>query len=89
MPTIATFYGILIQMYWRDHGPPHIHAIYQGYEGLVEIETGRLIGGHLPPNALRIIREWVALRRPELAENWHRARNRQPLRRVAGPDEDR
>jgi hypothetical protein len=32
MPTIATFYGILILMYWRDHGPPHIHAMYQGYE---------------------------------------------------------
>jgi hypothetical protein len=32
MPTIAIFYGIVIQMYWRDHGPPHVHAYYQGYE---------------------------------------------------------
>ncbi len=22
MPTISNFYGILIQMYFKDHGPP-------------------------------------------------------------------
>jgi hypothetical protein len=32
MPMIAIFYGITIQMYWRDHAPPHIHAMYQGFE---------------------------------------------------------
>ncbi len=26
MPTISTFYGILIQIYWQDHPPPHFHA---------------------------------------------------------------
>jgi Domain of unknown function (DUF4160) len=67
MPTIAIFYGIVIQMYWREHGPPHIHAIYQGFEALVAIETGEVIGGRLPPRALRIVREWVLLRRAEFA----------------------
>jgi hypothetical protein len=28
MPTICTFFGIVIQMFWREHGPPHFHAIY-------------------------------------------------------------
>ncbi|MDE3045997.1 MAG: DUF4160 domain-containing protein [Verrucomicrobiota bacterium] len=28
MPTICTFYGILIQMFWNDHAPPHFHALY-------------------------------------------------------------
>jgi hypothetical protein len=60
MPTIAIFYGIVIQMYWREHGPPHIHAIYQGFEALVAIETGEVIGGRLPPRAVRIVRDWVA-----------------------------
>ncbi len=23
MPTISVFYGIVIQMFWRDHNPPH------------------------------------------------------------------
>jgi hypothetical protein len=56
MPTIAIFYGIVIQMYWRDHGPPHLHAFYQGYEALIAIETGEVIGGKLPPGALRLLR---------------------------------
>ncbi len=23
MPTISVFYGVLIQMFWDDHAPPH------------------------------------------------------------------
>jgi hypothetical protein len=68
MPTIAILYGIVIRMYWRDHAPAHIHALYQGFRALVAIESGEVIGGQLPPNALRIVRDWVALRRPELTE---------------------
>jgi hypothetical protein len=60
MPTIAIFYGIVIQMYWRDHSPPHFHAIYQGFEALIAIDSGEVIGGRLPPRALRIVREWLA-----------------------------
>ncbi|EGQ63542.1 hypothetical protein GGI1_20074, partial [Acidithiobacillus sp. GGI-221] len=28
MPIISMFYGILIQMFWQDHAPPHFHALY-------------------------------------------------------------
>ena len=28
MPRIAEFYGIAIYTYFRDHAPPHFHAIY-------------------------------------------------------------
>ncbi len=87
MPTIAVFYGIMIRMYWRDHSPPHLHAIYQGFEALVAIETGAVIGGQLPPNALRIVQEWAVLRRLELMENWQRGRRREPFQQIAGPDE--
>ena len=33
MPTIALFYGIIIQMYFLsyEHNPPHIHAIYNDH----------------------------------------------------------
>jgi hypothetical protein len=40
MPTISIFFGIVVQMYWRDHPPPHIHVFYQGFEALVAIDTG-------------------------------------------------
>ena len=32
MPTISMFYGIVIQMFFDDHNPPHFHAYYQDYE---------------------------------------------------------
>jgi hypothetical protein len=38
MPTISIFFGIVVQMYWRDHPPPHIHVFYQGFEALFALE---------------------------------------------------
>lgn len=45
MPTISMFFGIVIQMCWRDHNPPHLHALYQGQEALFDISNGQIIGG--------------------------------------------
>ena len=28
MPRISEFYGIVVEMYWSDHNPPHFHAKY-------------------------------------------------------------
>ncbi len=39
MPEIARFYGIVIQMYFGDHPPPHFHAIYGGHKAVIDIET--------------------------------------------------
>jgi Domain of unknown function (DUF4160) len=39
LPTISTFYGILIQMFFADHAPPHFHARYAGHEALFDIGT--------------------------------------------------
>jgi len=30
VPIIAIFNGIIIQMFFEDHAPPHIHALYSG-----------------------------------------------------------
>jgi hypothetical protein len=43
MPRISEFYGILIYMYYRDHLPPHIHALYAGREAKVEIVEGDVL----------------------------------------------
>jgi len=39
MPTLSTFHGILIQMFWADHAPPHFHALYAEDEVLIDIRT--------------------------------------------------
>lgn len=51
MSTICTFYGILIQMFWQDHAPPHFHVLYAEHEALIDIRTLEVIGGNLPRRA--------------------------------------
>jgi hypothetical protein len=48
MPVIDRFNGIHIRIYNGDHRPPHIHADYNEFEVLVEIETGLIYVGDLP-----------------------------------------
>jgi Domain of unknown function (DUF4160) len=86
MPTISIFFGFVVEMYWRDHNPPHIHVWYQGAQAIVSIETGEIIGGRLPRTAVRIIRDWVSLRRAELMENWEKGRRHEPFNAVPGAD---
>ena len=40
MPEVSRFYGIVIQIYFADHNPPHFHAFYGGET--VEIDIQRL-----------------------------------------------
>ena len=48
MPTISSFYGILIRMFYNDHAPPHFHARYGGFEATIEIENLAVMEGELP-----------------------------------------
>jgi hypothetical protein len=86
MPTISIFFGVIVQMYWSDHPPPHVHAYYAGFEALFAIETGAVIGGRLPPRVERLVRDWVLARRADLMENWDRGRRHLPFETVPGAD---
>jgi len=69
MPTISAFYGILIQMFWQDHAPPHFHALYGEFEALIDIRTLEVMRGSLPRRALALVREWATLHHNELMED--------------------
>ena len=73
MPRISVFYGIVIEMYFGDHPPPHFHAHYSGDSAKIEIASGDVIAGSLPPRALRLVREWIKEHRDELEANRERA----------------
>ena len=47
MPTISEFLGVVIEMFWRDHGPPHFHATYAEHEAIIEIRTCAVLRGSL------------------------------------------
>jgi len=70
MPEISRFYGIIIYMYGKDHNPPHFHAKYGEFMGVIDIETGKLIEGKLPTRAKRLVKEWMELHRAELMLDW-------------------
>ena len=70
MPTISIFYGILIQMFWGDHAPPHFHALYAEHEVLIDIRTLEVIKGSMPRRALALVLEWASQHRTELLEDW-------------------
>ena len=70
MPTISMFYGIIIQMFWDDHAPPHFHALYAEHEVLINITTLEIIKGDMARRALSLVLEWASLHRTELLEDW-------------------
>ena len=73
VPRISAFYGIAIYMYFSDHAPPHSHAQYGGIEAVIAISDGAVIRGSIPDRALRLVREWLELRREEVEANGLRA----------------
>jgi hypothetical protein len=79
VPRLSEFYGIVVYMYWKDHQPPHFHAIYGGDEAQVRIDDGSFLAGSLPRTAARLVKEWADLRRDDLVANWERAQALNPL----------
>ena len=70
MPVIARFYGILIKMYFREHGVPHFHAIYGEFNGVFEVTTLEMIEGDLPQRAQRLVCDWAEQYKDELQRMW-------------------
>jgi hypothetical protein len=79
VPTISRFYGILIQMYFDDHSPPHFHVIYGDYKAVIGIYDFGVLEGDLPPRALGLVMEWARIHKDALLEDWDRARRMESL----------
>jgi Domain of unknown function (DUF4160) len=75
---ISAFYGIVIEMYFGDHPPPHFHARYSGDAAESDIASGAVIAGSLPGRALRLVREWIEEHRDELGVGVRAVRYQEP-----------
>jgi len=73
LPVIARFYGMVIKMYFaqREHNSPHIHAVYGEDLGIIDIQTGKMLEGDLPPKALSMVQEWAATHKDDLLGMWN------------------
>jgi hypothetical protein len=79
MPRLSAFHGIVIFVYFLDHGPPHVHAVYGGDRASFEISTGRVLAGRLGARQMRMVRRWIELHSEELEAAWALAcRGEQP-----------
>jgi hypothetical protein len=79
---ISRFYGIVVSIFFLDHGIPHIHGRYGGYQASISIADGSVLGGHLPRKELRCLREWILVNQADLYATWDRARRGRAVTRI-------
>lgn len=58
MPEISRFFGIVIAIYYKEHGVPHFHAKYAGQTGVFSIVDLKLVAGRLPRRVVALVLEW-------------------------------
>jgi uncharacterized protein DUF4160 len=70
MPTVAVIDGVKIQLYTKEHPPPHFHAVQAEYRAQIEISSMRVLKGSLPPAILSKVISWAEPRRKALRHAW-------------------
>jgi len=83
VPVISVFFGIVIRMFYREHGVAHFHAEYQGEQATFTFDGEVLAGALRSRTALRLIKEWATAHQGELEANWNRLRAGEALERIA------
>ncbi len=82
MPTISSFYGIAIRMYFDEHPRPHFHAYSGGEDAAISIDSLEVLEGRMSRRALALVLEWASEHRAELRENWRLAEAHRTLRKI-------
>ena len=82
MPVISTFFGIIVRMFYREHGVPHFHAEYQGQQATFTLDGEPLAGTLRSRTARRLLKEWAIANRIELEANWTKAKVGERLDRI-------
>ena len=71
MPTVAIVDGVKIQLFAREHPPPHFHAVFAEYRASIEIAGLQVMQGSLPPAKLAAVIRWAEQHRGALLRNWN------------------
>lgn len=73
MPIITRFYGIVVKMYLigKEHNPPHVHFLYGDHNCVIDLLSGTITEGDMPPRAAAMATEWTNTYRSELLDMWN------------------
>ena len=83
MPVVSSFFGIVVRIYYKEHGVPHFHAEHQGRYASFTFDGRPLAGDLYSRTASRLVRQWSVAHRFELDANWRRAQRGEPLEKIA------
>lgn len=73
MPVISQFYGIIIQMFFKEkgkHHEKHIHIKYNEYKAVYNLE-GKILEGKLPKTQQKLVEVWIFIHQEELLSLWN------------------
>ena len=82
MPKLCTFLGISIYMYFKEHNPPHFHALYNGLDGIFFINPLKYSKGELPPRIVGLVTEWATIHKNELLDNWNYLKENKKYKKI-------
>ena len=78
MPTISSFFGIVVRMYYDDHPPPHFHVYSSGQSAAIAIDTLEVAEGRLSRRTLSLVLEWASEHRGGLRTTGRLGRSPSP-----------
>ena len=65
-PRIDNIGALSVHVYFADHRRPHVQVRGPGVRANVDIRTGEVLAGNVPPKELRAVHVWLAPRREAL-----------------------
>ena len=83
MLVISLFYGIIVEMFYNEHIPPHFHARHGEDRAVIDIASGDVLEGELSRRDLRLVEAWLELNRESLMANWQLAREGREMFKIA------
>jgi hypothetical protein len=72
MPTIKIIDSIKVDIYSREHPPPHFHVLFAEYEELIVIETLETYIGYIPTPQRKKVIKWAEPKKDLLLNNFKR-----------------
>ena len=82
MPEISRFFGIIIRMFYNDHGSPHFHVEFGEKKAKLDFRGNILLGDLGSKTALKLVREWIDIHQAELEEDWELAREGKQIKKI-------